>query len=390
MPPGKTMEDTLRAPDLESEKKPDASVRSAENMARRGAMMLVEEWRNGFPEAAHCMSFPRSQGFTGPDEDHRGDLFHRALALDALADFRERYNNLFPEVFQTEIEYILRQRRTTGIGGWAYFPKLRELPSDADDLAQVMQVFLRNNRKDAVHDYCTGPLAILLQDNLYPDGSFETWIIPREFDGELALQEHWARIAWGTGPDCEVIANLLYALWLYDSSSYQRVIERGAAFLASKQEPDGSWTSTWYHGPFYGTWACLRLFGKLDGPLAEHALTRGEEFLVRQQRPDGGWGYQGFSDPMSTSFALLGLRAAAAKTFRKKERGDCGMAWLSRAQQPDGGWTACPFIRMQLGRPSGTPWMTLSYGSRTISTTFAIKAALAWDRQEGQHDNSSS
>src|SRR6185369_3155358 len=110
-------------------------------------------------------------------------------------------------------EYLIESRQRSGIGGWKYFPELRELPPDADDLAQIMHVLHRWGRRDAIDAYCTRPLEVVLNDNSHPDGSFETWIVPKSNrSGDEDLQERWIEMAWGSGPDAEVMANLLYAL----------------------------------------------------------------------------------------------------------------------------------------------------------------------------------
>jgi squalene-hopene/tetraprenyl-beta-curcumene cyclase len=347
--------------------------------AWNGLGYLLSELGSRFREAAHTMPFPRAQGFCNEEEDQVGQVFQRALIVDALCDFNELTNDCLRPVLDAQIRFLLDSRRRTGVGGWSYFPSLRELPSDADDTAQVMQALLRTGFASAVAEFCVKPISILLSDGAHADGSFETWILPETSDPEIELQKRWVNMAWGSGPDCEVIANLLYSLWLYDAPAFAEPLTKGIQFVVSRQQLDGSWKSTWYHGPFYGTWVCVRLLAAASArPAATVALNLAREFLWRAQRDDGGWGYADNSDGLNTAFALLALRALGDGFGGARERVAAGLEWLRESQSADGSWRSAPFIRMDLGRPTGKVWQTLTYQSRTITTAFACRAALAW------------
>ncbi|MEB3311171.1 MAG: hypothetical protein VKJ02_13155 [Snowella sp.] len=352
-----------------------------QNCLEKSLQFLAVQGQQGFAEAAHRMLFPQTQGFTSPQEEHQGDIFARALIADTLWDLREHFGEVWQPLIEQETNYLLSGQRQTGVGGWGYFPHLPELPPDADDLAQIMQVLLRSQRQDEVKNTCELPLAVLLKDNYYPDGSFETWIIPKNNrTPEQQLQDEWARLAWGTGPDPDVMANLLYALVLYDVERFSQVIEKGVTYLENQQKADGSWQSSWYHGPFYGTYVCLRLLA-LVRPLSP-SLARGVNFLVGSQREDSGWGIEAVTDPLSTALALLGLAFAypEGKTLIHKDFIFQALSYLQECQQSDQSWPSCRFIRMELGRASGNIRAILFYGSRTITTAFVIKALLAWQR----------
>lgn len=345
----------------------------AAELCRGGAEALLAQWTDGFPEAVHELPFPRSQGFLGPDDVQAGNVFQRAWFLDVLCDLRGARGGGLDAEITREVEYLIAARRTTGVGGWGYFPGLRELPPDADDLAQVLLGFVRAGRADAARAYCDPPLRVLLLENAHPDGSFESWIIPTTRDAEQELQLRWVNIAWGAGPDAEVIANLLHALRVYDARRYEVVIDRGARYLRTRQAGDGSWASTWYHGPYYGTWVALRLLTAVQPN--DPAVARGLDFLRRTQHPDGGWGEGGRSDPLNTAFALLGLATAPTPDDAAAAR---ALRLLVDLRTPGGMWAATPFIRMDLGRPTGRVRQTLTYGSATVTTAVVLKAALAW------------
>src|SRR5206468_678996 len=140
------------------------------------------------------------------------------------------------------------------------------------------------------------------------DGSFETWIIPaHDRSAEQERQLGAARQHWGTGADAEVMANLLYALTLYDAPRFVAECRRGAECVERLQQADGSWSCRWYFGPFYGTYTCTRLIHALS-PHAD-SLERAADFLRGAQRPDGSWGQPSArsGDALSTALALLAL-----------------------------------------------------------------------------------
>ncbi|MBC1189777.1 prenyltransferase/squalene oxidase repeat-containing protein [Microcystis aeruginosa CS-558/01A06] len=350
-----------------------------------GLNFIIKQWQLGFGEARHIMVFAQEQGFSSSQEYQYGDVFQRALIADALCDVDEQLGGLLQPLLKEEVNYLLNCQRTTGIGGWSYFPDLPELSPDADDLAQIMQVLFRLGHGAEIVKFCETPLKFLLEDCAYPDGSFETWIIPQnQRTPEQENQAKWAKEAWGTGPDTDVIANLVYALWLYDSQRFSDQIKQGISYLESQQQADGSWLSSWYHGPYYGTYVCLRLLAatKPDSP----AISRASNFLKTHQHSDGGWGLTEDSDSLSTALSLLGL-AAVAKLGGGEENNNLAtpaLSFLQSCQQPDKAWENCQFIRMEVGRASGQVYQILSYGSRTITSTFVMKAANAWHQLSRQ------
>ncbi|WP_437601285.1 hypothetical protein [Sorangium sp. So ce590] len=329
--------------------------------------VLLAAADDDFAESKHVMSFPRAQGFRGPADEQVGDVFARALIADALQDDDAEAH---APLIVGAIEHLLDRRRRDEVGGWSYFPDLIELPADADDLAQVMLVLLRGGRRDLVAQYCEAPLAALLA-LASDEGFLPTWIVPDPpRTAEQALQAEWVRLAWGSTADPEVIANLLHALVLYDPDRFGAIVVAGANWLAAEQRADGSWRSTWYHGPYYATWQAVRL---IAGIVPHHpCVARARAFLLESRLGAGGWGLGPESDPLSTAFALLALTASRAPLPAR-----VAQAGLAALAPVGGAWPATPFIRMPLGRTGGGPVQVLSHGSRTVTALFALKAALA-------------
>jgi squalene-hopene/tetraprenyl-beta-curcumene cyclase len=327
---------------------------------------LVDQWHLGFGEAQHIAYMARELGYQGPTELPSGDVFQRALILDALCDADRWLDGRLRPILDSEARYLLDQRNTSGAGGWRYFPSIPELAPDADDLGQVMQALLRAGFRSQVEEHCQTPLAVVRQDAHQQGGAFSTWIIP--FEDRDGLEEAQAKLRgenWGPGPDNEVMANLLYALVLLDRQGFADLVDPGLNFLEDRQSKDGSWAAKWYFGPFYGTYVCLRLFASARAESATMATSKA--FLLERQRDDGGWGDGDESDPLSTSLALLGLSEVCSTTGvdGSGEWARRGLEYLEQTRQTDGGWPSVPFISIP------------TYGSRTVTTLYVLKACLA-------------
>jgi squalene-hopene/tetraprenyl-beta-curcumene cyclase len=333
---------------------------------------ILRQWQMGFGEVRHIMSLPARHGFSVSQDYHSSDIFQRALIADALCDANELLEGQLQPWLDYEVAYLVSCRLTSGVGGWSYYPSVPEIAPDADDLGQVMQAMLRAGHQDAVKEYCEPPLTVLLRDNARPDGSLETWILPTYGrTPQQARQAEFNRSRWGSGPDNEVMANQLYALTLYKPLDYAATVQRGVTYLETQQEDDGSWVSKWYYGPYYGTAVCLRLFA-VARP-GSPAIPRALQFLRCHQHPDGGWGLDEASDPLSTALALLGLAVAQDRSGERQdyERAEHALTYLQRSQDADQGWPQVQFIRPRMHDP---------YGSRTITSMYVLKAAVAWHR----------
>ena len=350
-------------------------------LAWQALQYIVGQWHLGFGEARHIMEFPPELGFSGP-QYQRGDTFQRALIADTLCDVNTELQDALRVVLDYEVNYLLG-RRGPDVGGWSYFPDLAELPPDADDLAQVMQALWCSGHRREIAEYFDKPLSIVLE-GAHADGSFETWIIPRSNRTAREMRQlDFAQRMWGTGADPEVMANLLYALALIDRKRYSDEIERGARYLMKRQSPEGSWESTWYHGPFYGTYACLRLLSQTE--FARDSVQKAAVFLRQSQNSDGGWGVGVPSNALDTSLALLGLATLQRDPLDSQQdlvNASRALRYLQQQADGDGSLPSCKFIQMEVGRAIQQPSEVLSYGSRTMTTVFALKAALVWHNVE--------
>ena len=344
-----------------------------QSLAYQALDSLLREFFNGFEQTQHVMPFPR-QKFQVEEDWQRGDVFQRALILDTFLDFNSYLSQQLQEVIAAEVQYLVSTRRNRGIGGWAYFPNLPELPPDADDLAQIMQVLLRAGYAEVLAPFIEVPLQVLLNDQANED-AWESWIIPKQMSNEeQVLQQEWVDKAWGTGSDVEVVANLVYALQLYDASRFQAEINRGLAFLYNNHQGRFCWKSTWYHGDYYGTYVSLRAICAASGnKIVVEAAIR---FLEEKRNRDGSWSIkeQG-SSPLQTALALLAL--AIAKQYLGQQLSadwlEPSLQYLQANYTPQQGWPASPFIQMPMGRPYGFVHTILSYESASITNNYIAK-----------------
>jgi hypothetical protein len=330
----------------------------------RGALLAFAA--DGFAEAAHTLAFPRSQGFDVASDEQTGDVFARAILASTLAEQPREAGDDVDAVVAREIEHLLAVRRIAAPGGWSYFPELGELPSDADDLAEVLRAFVLAGRPELAEAYVTEPLRVLFEECSVQPGVFETWIVPRRRSALHERQAWWIAAAWGAGPDVDVIANLLHAVWSYDRVQHSHVLTGGADYVASRRTADGLWDASWYHGVCYPAFVAVRFLAAMerDEPVAAACSA-----LLARRNADGAWGTGPRSDPLATAFALLAL--AHGGHADDVER---AIRVLVAAQGPDGAWDAVPWIKMELGRADGAVHTVLSYGSRTITTAYALRA----------------
>jgi len=332
-------------------------LQALDRACREAIVVLEHERTAGYARATHSMQFPRAAGFSGPSELQKGRVFQTAL-IDWAG-------------IAADIEDLAQMRCQDVRGGWRYFPQLSELPPDADDLAQVMQLLLLA-RSSRVDELCSDALDLVFQ-NAHPDGSFETWIVdPTHASSTRQKILQAITTWWGSGPDPEVMANLVYTLSLRGDTRYLDHAHRAAEYLAGRQLPDGSWSSTWYCGPFYGTWVCTRA---IHTTLPQHhVLGKTASYLWETQHADGGWG-NGMSNPTSTALALnaaLLLQNGANTVTRAVD-------YLLDEQQDDRLWRGDAFIQMDplRAQPDMAGQIQITYRSNVITTALCLQALCA-------------
>lgn len=331
--------------------------------------VLLDDARAGYPDLLHTMAFPADAGFHPSSELQAADVFTRAIVLEVLAHASARGYISCPSILALGTDFLVRARRRDAPGGWSYFPGLLELPGDLDTLSQIAMTLHACQRDDLLtahvtdvfDHYCAGST----------DNEFETWIYSL-LDSLASVQRLWVKQAWGTGGDAEVVAHAIHAMRTIDAHRFADTIGKMQKYLVRNQSA-GLWTSTWYHGPFYGSYVAARaLHGSEDfaGIIDETCRV-----LVESQHSDGGWGTESSaSDALSTAYAVLALFWSGRGNV---EASAAGRTYLEACIE-DGRFLAeIPFIRMNLGRAQHRNGPILTYASSTITAAYVAMALMS-------------
>jgi squalene-hopene/tetraprenyl-beta-curcumene cyclase len=346
--------------------------------ARHLLKYLLVQKQNDFGELKHVIFLNKIIGLSTSRDIHVNDTFQRALISDIFCDCMSLNKNYFKALAVSELEYLKRKRQKDEIGGWSYYPGIPEIAADADDLGQILQLFIRTGNINTIPRFFEKPIQVLLEDRLHTNGGIETWIIPKNPANEKhQRQEHYNNI-WGTGPDVEVMANFLYGLCLYDYPRFRNKIIRGCYYLLDNQVPGALWEPKWYYGTYYGTYTILRLFAEISAREPEFKIQYKKRFappifnaLVSLQKPDGGWGLNGQSDYLNTSLAALCLCSLNGNSgnpaqFKKKAR-EAERVLVSCNENTDYAAFNIPFIKPRVKDP---------YSSKTITVGYMVKALI--------------
>ena len=340
---------------------------------------LLDAWQGGYGELRHLMHFPAEAGFGGADPLKRGDLFQRMLVADTIADAARALNctELFSGMIEREFAAVAAAAEPdpAGYRVWKYFPDLPELPADLDDLAELMRMCAKHGRRAEFDRDIRASIGALSWDPNF-DGAADTWIIPPASAHPLhARQRAYAERSWGTGDDVEVVANFADAYFAYDPEAAAARVGRLGDYFAQRQADDGFWHSTWYVGPYYGTYVVLRALRRLAGSEVAPARLAAVAALRRTAGTPGVWTSGGQAPRLSTSLALLALDQVRDLCPDSAELASPAVAFL--AAHPSAG-IAEPFIRMTIGTQSALPGRILTYGSRTLTDAFALRALSCW------------
>ncbi|MDR0866023.1 MAG: terpene cyclase/mutase family protein [Candidatus Symbiothrix sp.] len=330
---------------------------------KAGLNYIKKDYLHDYAELKHIMYLSRKEDFENTTPIHISDIFQRALLDDCLLSFAPTQHLAMSSYIDAEIMYLIQRVNEDATGGWSYFPSVKEIAADIDDLGQMMQLFIHANKMDYMDKYCLTPIQIALNNKYNKEGGIATWIIPNDnHTPRQEKQDLFNRTKWGTGPDTEVVANFVYALHLYHPETYRDVVEKAMPFICCNQDENGFWESRWYYGTYYGTYICLRLL-KEKGETYWANIQKALDFLICNQQESGGFGLDNQSpDALSTALALLSF-----KLFLDEENINVrkAMNYLLDSQQQDGSWTSVDFIKPKASEP---------YKSKVLTTALVLKS----------------
>lgn len=335
-----------------------------EEVIRKGLAFIQSDFEQNYVELKHIMYLSSLEGFENTEQVHVSDIFQRAMLNDCLLSVAQRYGIDIANFLNKECHYLIAGRNKDEIGAWSYFPTVKEIAADIDDLGQVMQLFYLSQNESWIEEYCTKAIEIACKDRQNSNGGIETWIIPKKFQTGIQKKQEFFNVSkWGKGPDVEVVANFIYALSLHNKHKYQDIIEKALEYINQQQSEEGFWESRWYYGNMYGAYVCLRLLKHFEDKHRK-AIQKALKYISNFQNKDGGFplsnGKQ--SDPLSTAFSVLTL-----SLFYNGQNSQVKSAkeYLVNHQQADGSWTAIDFIKPKINEP---------YKSKIVSTGFVLKA----------------
>jgi squalene-hopene/tetraprenyl-beta-curcumene cyclase len=146
-------------------------------------------------------------------------------------------------------------------------------------------------------------------------------------------------------PTEDVTAHVLEMLAALGYNERDPYVARGIEYLRETQRPSGAWFGRWGVNYIYGTWCAISALGALR--VGADMIERGAAWLLSVQNPDGGWGESchsyvdesyagvGRSTPSQTAWAVNALQIAGLAQHPATQR---GLAFIRDRQRPDGTW----------------------------------------------------
>jgi squalene-hopene/tetraprenyl-beta-curcumene cyclase len=342
--------------------------------ARIALTSIIDHWKRGFPDLNHIIR-SADRGLMGNlQQEQSGDVFQRLIIADLLIQINKLFPLKLSSYINFETNYFVEKKSSES--GWKYFPNFIYEPNDSDSLGQFIQVAIGAGQIELVHQECLIPIQMVFDQAT--DGIVKTWILS-EFDKERVEFEKYFISHWleGDSRDPEVIANFFYGLFLAFPDKYIEKYDKNLDYINSKQKEDGSFMSTWYVGPYYGTYAVTRLLAAID--MHPTVIAKSIAFIINTQNEDGGWGAVG-NQNISTAIALLTLLSISNKFPPPDnciEKATCkGLNYLINKFNEKSLWGNEEFIKADPNKFQIVITNTLCYSSSDITAAYCCLAIL--------------
>jgi len=146
-------------------------------------------------------------------------------------------------------------------------------------------------------------------------------------------------------PTEDVTAHVAEMLAFLGRDMHDRDVVSAVEYLRATQRSDGSWWGRWGVNFIYGTWCAISALGALQS--GQDIMERGAAWLISKQNADGGWGESchsyvdesfagvGASTASQTAWAVNALQIAGLGDQAATQR---GLAYLKETQTHDGTW----------------------------------------------------
>jgi len=295
------------------------------------AMTLAPQFGAGHPVAADCLEFirrsARPDGSWAIDSNLSGWLTTNAVKALASAGQLGRIDAARTRQWIAACQWRRTHPYTNSQpGGWAW----THLPGGVPDTDDTASAILAMSALQDGSGVAEGARWLLKIQNA--DGGWPTFC------------RGWGKLPFDrSSPD--LTAHAMRALNVAGGNGQRgRSIERGLAYLANVQRPDGAWVPLWFgnqaapgqHNPVIGTSLVLASLSDLNtgGEMAD----RGARYLCEVQNDDGGWGGDRGVASSIEETALAVAALAGIRTDAARQAAAVGLRFLL-ARIEDGTWS---------------------------------------------------
>jgi squalene-hopene/tetraprenyl-beta-curcumene cyclase len=196
-------------------------------------------------------------------------------------------------------------------GGWA-FEFENDVYPDIDDTAVIVVALLEAGQQTEVRDAIDRAVrwCVAMQSSNGGWAAFD-----KDNVHQIAYRLPFADFGALLDPPSEdVTAHVVEMLARLGRTPADPVLARGLAYLRRTQRADGSWFGRWGVNYIYGTWCVISALAAIGqtGGAVQDMIDAGAAWLLSKQNPDGGWGESCYSYD-DDSFAGVG-RSTASQT----------------------------------------------------------------------------
>ena len=269
------------------------------------------------------------------------------------------------EMLRRTLDFLRAEKQPGGL--WRYWnrsaPLFYQIPPDADDTSCISHL-LRETTGEIFDN------EEFLLSNVAPSGLFYTWIIPR---AQLSASvRYWKTLLrdmnrgrlfefWHAGArrdDIDSVVNANVLLYLGERSETKPVVRYLLDVAERGLEAE---TDRWYRSVPAFYYALARCFSAGISELgdARGAMERGVRAIMNDDGSIGG-------NALQTSLAACALSMFGSTSSMR----DSATGFLIGCQMADGGWETHPFYY------DGRPVPEITWGSRSVTTGFALEALL--------------